>query len=209
MSQSLDELREDLRAVDTQLLELMAKRQRLAGQIGAVKRAAGKPTRDYQQEREVVKRARKRGEDLGVPGDVAEELMLMLIRSSLTVQEQAEVVAGGGGLGKRVLVIGGAGKMGRWMVRFLASQGYAVEVADPASEVEGHPSVSDYRDLELDHDIIVIAAPLQVSADILTHLAEKPPAGLIFDVGSLKTPLRSGLSALANAGARVVSVRVR
>ena len=80
-----------LRAVDAKLLELMAERQRLAGKIGEVRRAAGKATRDYRQELEVVKRARKAGEALGLSGDVAEELMLMLIRSSLTVQEQAHV----------------------------------------------------------------------------------------------------------------------
>ena len=56
----------------------------------------------------------------------------MLIRSSLTTQEQASVVARGAGSGRRALVIGGGGKMGRWFADFLASQGFAVEVADPA-----------------------------------------------------------------------------
>ena len=73
MSESLDQLRDQLRKVDAKLLELMAERQQLSGKIGAVKRAAGRATRDYQQEREVVKRARKAGEALGLPGEVAEE----------------------------------------------------------------------------------------------------------------------------------------
>ncbi|MBT8493171.1 MAG: bifunctional chorismate mutase/prephenate dehydrogenase [Deltaproteobacteria bacterium] len=206
MSESLDQLRDQLRRVDAKLLELMAERQRLSGEIGAVKRSAGRPTRDYQQEREVIKRARKAGEDLGLSGDVAEQLMLMLIRSSLTLQEQAHVAAEGSGSGKRVLVIGGSGKMGRWLVRFLDSQGYTVEVADPAGELEGHRSVASYRDIELDHDIIVVAAPLKISAEILEELAADPPPGLIFDVGSLKTPLRAGLAKLAAAGAKVASV---
>src|SRR5260370_3160191 len=37
-------------------------------------------------------------------------------------------------------------------------------------------------------------------------LAERKPRGLIFDLGSLKTPLRKGLDALVKAGCRVASL---
>src|SRR5260370_5129216 len=37
-------------------------------------------------------------------------------------------------------------------------------------------------------------------------LAERKPRGLIFDLGSLKTPLRKGLDALIKAGCRVTSL---
>ena len=206
MSEDLDQLRGELRDLDQQLLELMAKRQRLSRDIGAVKRAAGRSTRDFRQEREVISRARERAESIGLKGDIAEELMLLLIRSSLTVQEQAHVAAAGTGSGKRVLVIGGAGKMGRWLVRFLGSQGYTVEVADPGGSVAGHESVADYHELELDHELIIVAAPLAESNKVLLDLASSKPSGLVFDVGSLKSPLRTGLRALADAGVRVASV---
>ena len=57
--------------------------------------------------------------------------MRLLIRSSLTTQEQASVAAHGLGSGRRALVIGGAGKMGGWFAQFLSSQGFEVEIADP------------------------------------------------------------------------------
>jgi len=206
---SLDDLRARLGEVDRKLLELVAERQRLAGEIGREKRAAGIATRNYKQEVEVIGRARTAAEQLGLSGDVAEELMLLLIRSSLTVQEQDLVAAEGIGSGKRVLVIGGAGKMGRWMVRFLASQGYEVEIADPscaAGQIDSYLCHADWHQSGLDQDIIVVAAPLRVSNEIFHELAAAPPAGLIFDVGSLKSPLRSGLQALRDAGARVTSL---
>jgi len=206
MGANLDELRSELQDVDRQLLELMAKRQQLAQRIGAVKRAAGKSTRDYRQEREVVSRARELAETLGLKGDVAEELMLLLIRSSLTVQEKAHVAATGSGSGKRVLVIGGAGKMGRWLVRFLGSQGFTVEIADPCGTLDGYSCASDFRDLEIDHDIVIVAAPLAESNRALHELALLRPTGLVFDIGSLKSPLRSGLRALHEAGVKVTSV---
>jgi chorismate mutase/prephenate dehydrogenase len=203
---SLDELRNQLGDIDRKLLELVAERQRVATEIGRIKQSQGIGTRNYRQERDVIERARAAAAAVALSPDVAEELMLLLIRSSLTAQELDKVSTEGEGQDKRVLIIGGSGKMGRWMLRFLASQGYTVEVADPAGGVEGFPHYTDWREAELDHDIIVVAAPLQISNDILHELAKKPPAGLIFDIGSLKSPLRSGLTALAEAGARVTSL---
>ena len=202
----LDELRQELGAVDRQLVELIARRLELSSSIGARKRQAGASTRDYRQERDVIERARAAARETGVSPEAAEQLMLLLIRSSLTVQEREGVAQAGGGSGKRVLVIGGAGKMGRWFARFLSSQGYTVEIADPSGKLAAHVSHPDWRAVELDHDIVVVAAPLRASAGILEEMAARPPRGLVFDVGSLKSPLRAGLLALRAAGARVTSV---
>jgi len=116
------------------------------------------------------------------------------------------VVAHGGGTGKRVVVIGGAGKMGRWFVRFLASQGFVIQVADPAGAVPGFDHVADWRHAALDSDIIIVAAPLRASNDILCEMANAPPPGVVFDIGSLKSPLRDGLARLRAAGGNVTSV---
>jgi chorismate mutase/prephenate dehydrogenase len=58
----------------------------------------------------------------------------------------------------------------------------------------------------IDHDLVIVAAQLRVSAEILHRLARRPPQGVVFDIGSLKSPLREGLEALRRAGARVTSV---
>jgi chorismate mutase/prephenate dehydrogenase len=206
MTSPLDTLRDELRAIDRRLVELVAQRQQVSARIGEAKRTTGRSTRDYQQEREVIERARAAALSLGVPPQVAEELMALLIRSSLTVQEQDRVAARASGGGRRVLVIGGAGKMGRWFARFVASQGFEVEVADPAGEVPGFSTVPDWRAVDLTHDLVIIAAPLGVSREILLDLARRPPPGIVFDIGSLKSPLRDGLRGLAAAGGRVASI---
>jgi chorismate mutase / prephenate dehydrogenase len=203
---NLDELRAELEEVDRQLLSCVARRQELAAEIGRTKQKIGVPTRDYGQERDVMQRALAIAGDLGVSKQLAEALTLLLIQSSLTVQEQDRVASGGEGSGRRVLIIGGSGKMGRWFVRFLSSQGYAVEVADPAGDVVGCRCYRDWKEAKLDHHIIIVAAPLRASAAILSDLACRPPAGLVFDIGSLKSPLRAPLLALARSGARVTSI---
>jgi chorismate mutase/prephenate dehydrogenase len=202
----LSVLRDRLTNVDRELIELVAERQRLSREIARAKRATGHPTRDFRRERDVIMNARAHAERLGVPPDVAESLLRQLIRASLATQERAQVAATAGGHGKRALVIGGHGKMGHWFADFLGSQGYAVEVADPAGGVDGCTHVARWQDTALDHDLIVVATPLGITAQTLLELAERRPRGLVFDLASLKTPLRAGLRALAAAGCRVTSL---
>jgi chorismate mutase/prephenate dehydrogenase len=52
----------------------------------------------------------------------------------------------------------------------------------------------------------VLATPLGATAELLGVLARRAPRGLVFDLGSLKTPLRGGLDALVKAGVRVTSI---
>jgi chorismate mutase/prephenate dehydrogenase len=203
---TLDDLRRRLTELDRQFIRLAAERKALSAEVARVKRATGHPTRDYGREREVLMGARTAAAELGVSPALAEELLRLLIRASLTTQEQASVAAHGTGSGRRALVIGGGGKMGRWFVQFLTSQGFAVEAADPAGTVAGVPAVADWRASDLTHDCIVLATPLAATDAILRDLALRRPAGLIFDVGSLKSPLRSGLQALKSHACRVTSV---
>lgn len=202
----LNALRAELGSVDRDLLALVARRQALASAIGELKAQLGRPTRDFSQEKEVLERARRTGESLGLSGDLAAELLHLLIASSLTRQEQDRLAATAGGAGQRALVIGGSGRMGGWFVRFLSSQGFEVEIADPAPGPARVPRVADWRDSALDHDVLVVAATLQTSAEILSELAARKPQGLVFDVGSLKGPLEPGLAALREAGVRVASI---
>ncbi|MFZ1906219.1 MAG: bifunctional chorismate mutase/prephenate dehydrogenase [Steroidobacteraceae bacterium] len=203
---TLEELRQRVTDIDRQLIALVAERKAVSEEVARVKRATGKPTRDYEREREVILGVRALAAERGVSPELAEQLLRLLIRSSLTTQEQASVVARGAGTGRRALVIGGAGKMGGWFVSFLASQGFTVEVADPATATAGVARVDDWRSTDLKHDYIVLATPLGITDGILKDLALRRPPGVIFDVGSLKSPLRAGLLALRSHGCKVTSV---
>jgi chorismate mutase / prephenate dehydrogenase len=203
---TLEELRGRLNDIDRRLLGIVAERKAVSAEVARVKRATGRPTRDYEREREVILGVRTAAAELGVAPALAEDLLRLLIRSSLTTQERASVAAHGAGTGRRVLVIGGAGLMGRWLVEFLSSQGFAVEVADPAGARAGGTALEDWHTSDLQHDFIVLATPLGITDAILKDLALRRPPGVIFDIGSLKSPLRAGLLALRSHGCKVTSV---
>ncbi len=202
---NIEELRSNLSSIDRQLIELIAERQKIVGEIGRSKRSTGAGTRDYEREKEVLDLARSQAESLNIDPKLAEEILTALIRSSLASQERDRVAAEGKGGGRRALIIGGAGKMGGWFVDFFNSQGFTTIIADTGIE-SGPDRFNDWRQAGIDYDVIVIATPLAVSGEILTELAGLKPAGLIFDIGSLKTPLKPGLEALLNAGCRVASL---
>ena len=205
----LQELRERLDALDDDLVSLVARRMALVADIGRMKRATGRPDRDPGREDEVMARARKAAVRAGVPPDLAVSLLQSLVRASLQVQEQDRVTARGSGAGRTALVIGGEGRMGRWFGRFLRSQGFRVTSADPAGPAdrrEWADHVADWHGREADSDVIVVAAPLAATGVILHELADLRPGGLVFDVGSLKSPLRDAFAVLVAAGVRATSV---
>lgn len=205
MTADLQALRVRLSAIDDQILGLAAERAALARQIGQAKQATGRATRDHTREATVLERARDRASDLGLPPDLAEQLLRPLIDTALAVQEGDVLAATGEGHGRAALVIGGSGKMGAWFSRFLTAQGYAVSVADPVAPATQVRHARDWQHLDLTHELVVVATPLASTNATLHALAERRPTGVVFDVASLKSPIQSGLQALVEAGVRVTS----
>jgi len=201
----LEELRQQLSSIDRQIVELIAERQQVVGDIGNAKHSTGRATRDYEREKDVLDMAREQAEKLNVDPNLAEEIMTTLIRASLTHQERSRVVAEAAGDGRRALIIGGGGKMGGWFVDYFSSQGFLTVIADPGVQ-PGPGRCRDWRQAGIDYDVIVVATPMAISGQILDSLAELKPAGLIFDIGSLKSPLKKGLEACRAAGCKVASI---
>lgn len=199
-------LRAKLDRIDRALIEHAAERQRTVMEIGRIKQSVGRPLRDFGREREVLDGVRAHAERSGLDPDVAETLLIALIDASLTRQEADRVALAARGGGRRALVIGGAGRMGQWLARFLDGQGFEVTIADPSCTNDRQSCVSDWRTAPLDVDVIVVAAPIAASARILEALSAIGPPGLVFDVASIKSPLAAALAGAAAAGLNVCSI---
>lgn len=200
------ELRQRLDVIDSRIVELIAERQAVVTTIGEHKLKTGLPLRHYEREREVIERGVARAETLGLEGTVARDILQTLIHHSLSNQETHKLVSSDHGQGQRALVIGGLGRMGAWMSRYLDMVGYRVDVADRITAATPFRQVGDWQAVVHDYDLIVVAAPLRPSNDILLRLAELKPECLVFDIGSLKSPMRAGLDAMRHNGCRICSV---
>lgn len=197
----LDAARERIRALDEEILRLAAERVRTAQQAGRAKHDAGRPTIDFHHERAVLERGRATASRNGLDAALAEDLLTRLIEASTELQETDRVAATGAGQGHTAVVVGGAGRMGRWIVRFLAASGYDVAIDDFAAAPESRRG----KILLADADLVVAAIPPAATANLYRSWSASPPRGVILDVASVKSPLVAAFNALRDAGARIGS----
>ena len=201
----LEDLRERIRRLDLELVERAAERISLARKVGEVKRRHGQATVDYAQERVVLERARAAARERGLDASVAADLLAGLIRAAVTAQDEDNLRTSGAGAGRRAIVVGGAGRMGRWVTRFLAAQGFDALVLDVA--VTDKAANEAARDALADAALVVCSTPPAATAALYAEWAAAgPPRGVVVDIASIKTPLVEAIRTLQRAGGRVASI---
>jgi chorismate mutase/prephenate dehydrogenase len=199
----LDGVRKRIREIDGQLLALAAERQRLAREVGEIKRRHGIATVDYAQERAVLERARATAAERGLDPSIAEDLLARLIRASVNAQDQDSIRFSAAGAGQSAVVVGGEGRMGRWMRHFLSAGGFRVASLDSASPTDAQAQA---RATLHDADLVLCCTPPAATAQLYMDWTASPPKGVVADIASIKTPLVPAIRRLQAAGARVASI---
>jgi chorismate mutase / prephenate dehydrogenase len=200
----LDELRARIADVDASLVNLVAARLALAREVGDAKRAAGLPVRNYATESEVLARFHALAAQAGLDDRLAERFSQLLIGEAVRTQESD--IAAGGSPGQRILIVGGAGKIGRWLADFFASQGHGVTTLDPAGSVPGFPAATDLSAAVRDADAVILTTPLAVGHDVLGRILALEPRALVADAFSLKSHVLDLLEGAGRRGQRVASI---
>ena len=85
----LDQLREEIRTIDHEIVELIAQRTYVAESIAAVKRDQGIPTTDEGQEQEVMNRAGENAEQFGVDSNLVKAVFRLLIELNKVEQRES------------------------------------------------------------------------------------------------------------------------
>lgn len=199
---NLESARRRIQELDRAILERVAERTRLASEVARIKMANDLPTVDYRQERRVLERGRDIAHETDLDPNLVEELLSSLMSASVTEQEASRLRFAATGKGKTAVVVGGAGRMGRWMVNFLGAQEFEVAVLDPAA-----PGGVDMaaRDLLPAADLVVCAAPPGRTARLYLEWAQTAFEGVVCDMASIKSPLIEAIGVLQSAGFRVAS----
>ncbi|MBK5265853.1 MAG: 3-deoxy-7-phosphoheptulonate synthase [Acidimicrobiia bacterium] len=81
-------LRTGIDAIDYELVDLLARRQRLALKIGQAKAERGAPVRSPDREAELIERVRTQAAELGYAEDIVEEIYGLILEASRRAQEQ-------------------------------------------------------------------------------------------------------------------------
>ncbi|HJK79506.1 MAG TPA: prephenate dehydrogenase/arogenate dehydrogenase family protein [Methanocorpusculum sp.] len=194
-------LREELAAIDREIVALVGRRNGIAKIIGEEKARANEEVVVPAVERVVEQRYVDAGVRAGVSAATAVRLARAVIDESVEVQGRLPRRAEP----RRVCIVGGNGGMGRWLSAFFAARGHEVMVVvrDPENAVCPVVSLAEAcRTAE----VIVVSTPVTTAAGVLEEIFACGTSALVFDILSVKSPVIPVLRRMAEAGMRVCSV---
>jgi len=86
--QRIERLREKIDAINTELLDLIARRLDVSVEIGAIKQEAGLPLYSEERERDLLRRFRAAAIERDIDPDYVEELMTVVLVHSRAAQRK-------------------------------------------------------------------------------------------------------------------------
>ena len=182
MAEELNALRDKIDVVDRQLIDLLAARLALVGEVGEVKSRHGLPIYAPDREASMLARRRAEAERLGVPGDLIEDVLRRVMRESYILESTSDkehhFKCMKPALGK-VVIIGGQGQLGRLFGQMFGLSGYRVETLE-----QGDWPRSD--EILADAGLVMVAVPIDITCQIIDRLGKLPADCLLVDVTSVK-----------------------
>ncbi len=125
----LKNLRTEIDCLDRELLHLFSQRLELVRKVGKVKHQYGLPIYVPERENEMVQARRNEAEKLGVSPDLIEDVLRRLMRESYTRENQYGFKTANPEI-KKIVIVGGKGKLGALFARYLSSSGYQIAVLE-------------------------------------------------------------------------------
>ena len=173
-------LRAMVDVLDRDLLQIVARRMALVGEIAAYKRQHGLRIRDVAREREILADRSQRAEEMGLPRAELESVFRVLMRASRDHQASLRAEVPYETQSRTVAVIGGRGGMGALMVRLFGDLGHQVIVAD----VDTSLSAADAASVA---DAVVVSVPIDVTEEVIRAIGPRlREDAVLLDVTSIK-----------------------
>lgn len=178
-------LREKIDQVDSQLITLLKNRDALTSQVGEVKSQTGMPIYVPSRESEMIEVRRQQAESIGLSADLAEDVIRRIIRDSYRSQH-ANYRCINPNI-KKVVIIGGAGALGKLFVQLFEQSDYQVVVLE-----KDDWSRSD--ELFADAGLVIVAVPIKLTTAVIQRLDALPADCVLADITSVKNePLKAML----------------
>ncbi|MCD6431044.1 MAG: bifunctional chorismate mutase/prephenate dehydrogenase [Deltaproteobacteria bacterium] len=174
-------LRGQIDDLDHQLVELLARRQKIVAEVVAFKKERQMSVYHPAREADMIDLRRHHGLKVGLDPDYLEEIFRGIMRYSRSTQT-AEISRVGVKPGAKILLVGGGGAMGRLFTRWFTASGYEVRVLE----------VSDWErvaELCSGLDMALISVPIAETVSTVVRLAPYLPKDCILaDLTSVKGP---------------------
>lgn len=188
MKNELTELCDSIDKVDKSLINLLAKRLDLFAEIDKLNYCAGLPVYTPAKEAEILAARRQEAEVLGVPPDLIEDVLRRVIRESYNHKNDTSFQMIQPEL-RPIVIIGGAGQMGRLFSHMFLLSGYEVKILEQ----------EDWKDSEAilsGAGMVIISVPIHITEEIIARLPKLSEDCVLIDLSSVKNqPLKAMLIA--------------
>jgi chorismate mutase / prephenate dehydrogenase len=176
---ALEHLRQQIDAIDTQLVDLLARRRQVIEQVTAVKQQHDLPTFHPAREENLISARRAQAAQAGLDPDYVEDLFRTMMRHS-RVGQLNTLSRRSKRPGAKVLIVGGAGSMGRFFTTWLTQSDYEVRILEQGD----WPRAKALAD---GVELCLLAVPIDVTPEVARQIAPcLSPDCILADITSLK-----------------------
>lgn len=187
MAVELNELRDQIDAVDKQILDLLAQRLSLVEKVGEVKSEHGLPIYAPDREAAMLASRRQEAEKKGVPPQLIEDILRRTMRESYASEKDSGFKCLNPEL-RSVVIVGGNGQLGGLFGRMFKLSGYDVKVLGSKDW--------DHADELLENaGMVVVTVPIHLTEGVIEKLDKLPKDCILCDLTSIKSkPLQAMLN---------------
>lgn len=184
MAVELNELRDQIDAVDKQILDLLSQRLALVEKVGEVKSEHGLPIYAPDREAAMLASRRKEAEKKGVPPQLIEDILRRTMRESYASEKDSGFKCLNPEL-RSVVIVGGNGQLGGLFGRMFKLSGYQVKVL-------GSQDWEHADEILHDAGLVVVTVPIHLTQGVIEKLGNLPDDCILCDLTSIKSkPLQS------------------
>lgn len=178
MAEELNVLRDQIDAVDKQMVELLARRLALVEKVGEVKSRYGLPIYVPEREASMLASRRAEAERKGVPPQLIEDILRRTMRESYASEKDSGFKCLNPEL-RSVVIVGGKGQLGRLFARMFRLSGYQVKIL-------GSQDWAQADELLHDAGLVVVTVPIHLTVGVIDKLNQLPEDCILCDLTSIK-----------------------
>ncbi|MDG1751061.1 MAG: bifunctional chorismate mutase/prephenate dehydrogenase [Thalassotalea sp.] len=171
-------LRNEIDEIDSQLVELFAKRRGVTTKVGALKSQVGMPIYAPEREEQLITMRRKQASDAGVSPELIEDVLRRLMRDSYVSQDASGYRCVNSEC-RKVIVVGGKGQLGQVFVDLFHRSHYQVDTLEQNDWAKSESILAE-------SSLVIVAVPIRLTTTIIQQLNNLPKDCILADVTSIK-----------------------
>ncbi|WP_372761705.1 bifunctional chorismate mutase/prephenate dehydrogenase [Pseudoalteromonas sp.] len=182
----LAQLRQGIDECDAQLVALLARRNRLTQQVGAIKQQTGAPLHAPQREAELLAARRQEAINQGVNPELVEDILRRMMREAYQNQ-QAKLACAAPHLSP-IVIVGGKGAMGQLFAKQFKRSGYEVKTLDKQDQANAAAILKGAK-------LVLVSVPINALQSVVAALPKLDDDCLLVDITSVKQAPLTALKA--------------